>query len=99
LSFLSNILSYLKALELPSQRFEFVQEHLSWFVFTYNRDNLLFSFAGCSPLWTTRHRKNIIGTCSCSPHWLYLHQSIWLWVGSKVYWWGFPHGSWTLCYG
>jgi hypothetical protein len=29
LSFLSNILSYLKALELPSQRFEFVQEHLS----------------------------------------------------------------------
>lgn len=83
----------------PKVRF-LPEDHFNWFELYMKRKRLkVICFPGCSPLWTSRHRKDIAGTCSCSSHWLHLHQGFWFWVGSEIYWWGLPYGSWTLCHG
>lgn len=55
----------------------------------------LWSPAGCALVWSPWYWKDPLSQ-SCSPsHWLYLHQSVWLWTGPEVYWRGWVSPSVT----
>jgi len=89
-----------ESLGIAQPKVHFLKTMLADLNFTWKgRETNLIYFPGCPPLWTSRHRKDIAGTCSCSSHWLHLHQGFWFWACSEVYWWGLPYGSWTIRYG
>lgn len=55
----------------------------------------LWSPAGCTLVWSPRYWKDPLSQSCSPPHWLYLHQSVWLWTGPEVYWrgWALPSAT------